>query len=570
VQDGFSTPKKSCMRNSTKVTPNTEDSSSNSKSNSNSVTMSATLYESSHDVMTAVEGYQSGTDVIPLASPPGMGIIRCLSEPSTHSLLLPNESDDKDRDRDKDREKEKEKEKHGSAHSAAAAVLASFSTTKEWIREEVRTFNKLPPNSFKFNTPQEQMHAHDEEGEGDGNEDIRNSTDSKRSSPLTMGAATATTATTATVSATTLTSSATSAGAATATAASASGVVDGVSVSEDRTVLLRTRTDTVKQCDKERLVVPASEKVSPFLSPFPPPLRFSPHSSLPLPLTLPPPPSFLVASKVEKDTKTAVTISLTSQPTAFAPAPALSPSIASVSTLSSTSAPASNSNSTSASVTALVSVAITTTTTTTTTTAVSVPTIPTITPITTPTPSSTPFSTLFPVSVSVPIATLVPAPVPAPISTPVPVLEAALVIQPSETDILTMRACEEMNLMTTQMQRDKESVDKEESESKCLKWLGKLSGATELLQNKIAVIKSNMISSDATLFSSQSPPFFRKSMTESPSSLRSRSQSDAITDTKLTVAMNGIHGNLHRRHSYNARGMYYTTYLHPLVLLMLD
>lgn len=133
-----------------------------------------------------------------------------------------------------------------------------------------------------------------------------------------------------------------------------------------------------------------------------------------------------------------------------------------------------------------------------------------------------------------------------------------------------MKACEEMNLMTTQMQRDKESVEKEESESKCSKWLGKLSGATELLQNKIAVIKSNMISSDATLFSSQSPPFFRKSVTESPSSLRSRSQSDAVTNTKLTVAMNGIHGILHRRHSYNARGTYYATYLRSLLVPMLD
>jgi hypothetical protein len=556
VQDGFSTPKKSCMRNSTNVTP-TEDSSSNSNSNSNSssVTVSATLYESSHDVITAVEVYQSSADVIPLASPPGMGIIRCLSEPSTHSLLLPNEIDDKDKDRKRDKDREKEKEKLGTAHSAAAAVLASFSTTKEWIREEVRTFNKLPPNSSKFNTPQEQMQAHDEEAEGDGNEDIRNSIDSKRSSPLTMGAATtATTTATATVSATTT---------ATATSAGASGVVEGASVSEERPVLLRTRTDTVKQCDIERLVVPASEKLSPYPLPFPPPLRFSPHSSapLPLPLTLTPPPSFLVASKVEKDTKTAVSISLTSQPSVFAPAPtpALTPSTAPDSTLPPTLVPASVSNSTSASVTALVSVAITTTTTTTTTTAVSVP---TVTPITAPTP----FSTLLPVSVSVPIATLVPAPVPAPISTPVPVLEAALILQPSETDILTMKACEEMNLMTTQMQRDKESVDKEESESKCLKWLGKLSGATELLQNKIAVIKSNMISSDATLFSSQSPPFFRKSVTES--SLRSRSQSDAVTNTKLTVAMNGIHGILHRRHSYNARGTYYTTYLHPLLVVI--
>jgi hypothetical protein len=562
VQDGFSTPKKSCMRNSTKVTPNTEDSSSNSNSNSNSVTVSATLYESSHDVITAVEVYQSGTDVIPLASPPGMGIIRCLSEPSTHSLLLPNESDDKDRDRDRD--KEKEKEKHGTAQSAAAAVLASFSTTKEWIREEVRTFNKLPPNSFQLNTPQEPMQPHNEEGENDGNEGIRNSIGSKRSSPLTIGiattATTTATTTTATVSATTLTS--TAAGAA---SAGASGVVDGVSVSEERTVLSRTRTDTVKHCDTERPVVPASDKQSPFPLPFPPPLRYSPHPSVPLPvpLTLPPPPSFLVASKVEKETKTAASVSLTSQPSAPAfaptPAPALSPSTASASTP--VPASASTSNSTSASVTALVSVAITTTTTTTTTTAVSVP---TITPITTPTP----FSTLHPVSVSVPIATLVPAPVPAPISTPVPVLEAALIIQPSETDILTMKACEEMNLMTTQMQRDKESVDKEESESKCLKWLGKLSGATELLQNKIAVIKSNMISSDATLFSSQSPPFFRKSVTES--SLRSRSQSDAVTNTKLTVAMNGIHGILHRRHSYNARGTYYATYLRPLLVLMFD
>ena len=575
MQDGFSTPKKSCMRSSTKVTPTTEDSSSNSysDSNSNSVTVSATLYESTHDVITAVEVYHSGTDVIPLASPPGMGIIRCLSEPSTHSLLLPNESDDKDKDRDREKDKEKEKdkdkEKHVTAHSAAAAVLASFSTTKEWIREEVRTFNKLPPNSYKFNTPQEQMQAHDEEGEGDGNEDIRNSTDSKRSSPLTMGAATTTATTltsTATVSATTFTSTATSAGAVSAIASGASVVVDGVSVSEERAVLLRTRTDTVKQCDIERPVVPTTEKVSPFLLPFPPPLRFSPHSflPLPLPLTLPPPPAFLVASKVEKDTKPAVSISPTSQPSAFAPAPApapaLSPSTASVSTLAPTPASTSTSDSSSASVTALVSIAITTTTTTTTTTAVSVP---TITPITAPTP----FSTLLPVSISVPIATLVPVPVPvpAPIFTPVPVLEAALIMQPSETDILTMKACEEMNLMTTQIQRDKESVDKEESESKCLKWLGKLSGATELLQNKIAVIKSNMISSDATLFSSQSPPFFRKSMTESSSSLRSRSQSDAVTNTKLTVAVNGIHGILHRRHSYNARGTHNTTYSHPLV-----
>ena len=534
MQDGFSTPKKSRLRNSTKVTPTTEDNS-----NSNSVTVSATLYESSHDVMTAVEVHQSGTDVIPLASPPGMGITRCLSEPSTHSLLLPNDSDDSDRDKEREKEKEKEKEKLGSAHSAAAAVLASFSTTKEWIREEVRTFNKLPPNSFKLNTPQEQMQAHDEEVEGDGNEDIRISTESKnemRNSIIDMGAADALVA--------------------------ATGA--GVSVSEERSFVGKTRTDTVKQCDIERSVVPASDKLSPFLLPFPPPLRFSPHSSVPLhlPLTLPPPPSFVVASKVEKDTKTAVSISLISQSSAPtpSPAPALSPSTASVSTLAPTPAPAFTS--TSPSLTALVSVAVTTTTTTTTTTAVSVPTVPTVTPITTPVP----FSTLLPVSV--PIATLVPAPVPVPISTPVPVLEAALILQPSEIDILTMKACEEMNLMTTQMLRDKEFVEKEESESKCSKWLGKLSGATELLQNKIAVIKSNMISSDATLFSSQSPPFFRKSVTES--SLRSRSQSDAVTNTKLTVAMNGMHGILHRRHSYNARGAHYTPYLHPLLVLFLN
>ena len=579
------------MRSSTSVTPNSADSGSVPVSVSHEVnSKSATLHDNGHTIIPL-----DVTDVIPVASPPstsmsiststsmsmtmGMSILRSLSEPSTPfsissttlPLPLPADNNDKDKDNEKEKEKEKEKDKDKDrlhiAQSAAAAVLASFSTTKEWIREEVRTFSKLPPNSFKSNNTYEQMQVHDEEEGGDGetgieikgdgetgieikgesNDGVHDSIDSKsntntKSSPIDI-----------TAGVTSITTSSVSAGTSVGVGSTGSSIGGG---GENGTPagLLRVRTATARHRDLDRSATHATERLSPLLTPFPPPQRFIPHPTitLPLPLTLPLPPSSLNASKVETDLKSTPSKLLQSQ--ASLPAAVLVPGPVSASLITTALV------STSVITTALVSVSVPIATTT--SVFASVATTSTST-------STTTISALASTSSSIPVLdpTLTPVPatvlIPSPATTIAPVLATTSTVQPSETDILTMKACEEMNLMTSQMLRDKESVEREESENKCMKWLGKLSGATEILQNKIAAIKSNMISSDATLFNNhQSPPFFRKSVTES--SIRSRSHSDAAGNNKLSAAMNGFHGILHRRHSYNARRTYHIlcVYLH--------
>ena len=573
VQDGFSTPKKSCMRSSTSVTPNSADSSSVPVSISVEVNSdSATLHDNGHTIIPL-----DVTDVIPVASPPsasmsiststsmsmtmGMSILRSVSEPSTPfsipSVTLPlslladsnNKDNEKDNEREKEKEKDKDKDRLHIAQSAAAAVLASFSTTKEWIKEEVRTFNKLPPNSFKSNNTYEQMQVHDEEGEGEGegeiggesNEGVNDSIESKsnkKTSPIDISAG--------------VNSGITSSVGGGTSAGTSVGV--GCSSSENGTPAgLRVRTATARHRDSDRSAALVTERLSPLLTPFPPPLRFSPHpcTPLPLPLTLPLPPSSLIASKVETDLKFTPSKLLQSQSQPSLPAAVLVPGPVSESLITTALV------STSVITTAVISVSVPIATTTSVLSSVATTSSSTSTSTTTITALASTSSTipaLDPALTPIPVPATLPAPVPVTIIAPV--LATTSIIQPSEIDILTMKACEEMNLMTSQMLRDKETIEKEESENKCMKWLGKLSGATELLQNKIAAIKSNMISSDATLFNNhQSPPFFRKSVTES--SIRSRSHSDAAGNNKLSAAMNGFHGILHRRHSYNARRTYF-------------